>query len=130
MEKLTENVYVEVSYPGCNTSFVVTEEGVVVIDTPMVPGDARQWIAEAEKHGPIIYVINNEPHPDHIAGDYLFLFDSGKGLGRCIILKAGRTFEKVGENPLEPLTWNNPVFEGKRMYVRTHRGLFCIEKPE
>jgi len=65
-----------------------------------------------------------------LAGNYLFLFDSGKGGGRCIILKKGRTFEKVGENQLEPLTWNNPVFEGKRMYVRTHRSLFCMEKPQ
>ena len=72
MERITENVYVETLYPGCNTSFVVTTDGVVVIDTPMVPEQAKQWVAEAEKHGPVVYVINNEPHPDHIAGDCWF----------------------------------------------------------
>jgi cyclase len=72
MEKVTENVYVETGFAGCNTSFVVTDEGVVVIDTPTIPADARQWAAEAAKHGPIRYVINGEPHPDHVYGNCYF----------------------------------------------------------
>jgi cyclase len=72
MEKVTGNVYVESQISVCNSSFVVTGEGVVVIDTPMVPANAKKWAAEAAKHGPIRYVINTEPHPDHIAGDCYF----------------------------------------------------------
>jgi glyoxylase-like metal-dependent hydrolase (beta-lactamase superfamily II) len=72
MEKVTENVYVESQISVCNSSIVVTSEGVVVIDTPMVPENARKWAAEAARHGPIKYVINTEPHPDHIAGNCYF----------------------------------------------------------
>ncbi len=72
MEKISENVYVETGFQGCNTSFVVTAEGVVVIDTPMVPAEAKQWAAEAAKHGPVRYVINGEPHPDHVYGNCYF----------------------------------------------------------
>jgi cyclase len=72
MQKVTNNVYVGNKFRGCNSSFVVTSEGVVVIDTPMVPSEARQWREEARRHGEIKYVINNEPHNDHVAGDCWF----------------------------------------------------------
>lgn len=56
-------------FRSCNTSFVVTTGGVVVIDTPMVPAEAKQYKEEILKHGEIKYVINGEPHGDHIAGN-------------------------------------------------------------
>jgi cyclase len=72
MQKVTDNIYVETGFRGCNTSFVVTTEGVVVIDTPMVPQEAQKWRQEAAKFGPILYVINTEPHTDHASGNYWF----------------------------------------------------------
>ena len=69
MQKITDNVYVETGNRGCNTGFVVTCEGVVAIDTPMVPEVAKKWAAEMAKYGPVRYVINGEAHPDHIAGN-------------------------------------------------------------
>ena len=42
MQKVTDNVYVESEISVCNTSVVVTKEGVVVIDTPMVPANAKK----------------------------------------------------------------------------------------
>ncbi len=69
MQKLTDNVYVGTNFRGCNCSFVVTGEGVVMIDTPMVPSEAKKWREEAEKLGEIRYVIDNEPHNDHVAGN-------------------------------------------------------------
>jgi cyclase len=69
MEKLTANVYAETGARGCNTSFVVTSEGVVAIDTPITLAIARKWLAEIAKHGALRYVINGEAHPDHIAGN-------------------------------------------------------------
>jgi cyclase len=72
MEKVTDNVYVETEFQGCNTSFVVTNDGVVVIDTPMVPAEARKWAGEAARHGKIRYVINSEPHTDHMSGNCYF----------------------------------------------------------
>jgi cyclase len=69
MEKVTDNVYTLLNMRGCNTSFVVTAAGTVVIDTPMVPADAKKWREEVQQYGEIRYVINNEPHNDHVAGN-------------------------------------------------------------
>lgn len=72
MQKITDNIYVETDFPGCNISFVVTKEGVVMIDTPMAPTDAIKWRDEIAKHGTVRYLINTEPHVDHFAGSYFF----------------------------------------------------------
>ena len=69
MQKVTDNIYVENEKSVCNTSVVVTKDGVVIIDTPMVPANAKQLAADIAKFGPVRYVINSEPHGDHIAGN-------------------------------------------------------------
>jgi cyclase len=84
MEKVTANIYIENQTSVCNSGMVVTKEGVVIIDTPMVPEAAKKWAAEAAKHGPVKYVINTEPHPDHVAGDCYFggslvMHEGGRG---------------------------------------------------
>jgi len=72
MQKITDNVYVESKLSRCNTSAVVTKDGVVVIDTPMIPANAKKIAAEIKKLGPVRYVINTEPHGDHTSGDCYF----------------------------------------------------------
>ncbi|HEY4686566.1 MAG TPA: MBL fold metallo-hydrolase [Dehalococcoidia bacterium] len=72
MQEIARNVYVETGLRGCNAGFVVTSEGVVLIDTPMMPDEALRWRDEIGKHGPIRYVINTEPHIDHFAGGHFF----------------------------------------------------------
>ncbi len=72
MQKITDNVYVETDFSGCNVSFVVTNEGVVMIDTPMVPADAVRWRNDIAKYGTLRYIINTEPHIDHFAGNCFF----------------------------------------------------------
>jgi len=77
MERITSNVFVETEFskrvsPGCNFSFVVTSEGVVMIDTPMLPTYAVKWRNEIAKRGEVRYIINTEYHVDHISGNYFF----------------------------------------------------------
>ncbi|MFH1381489.1 MAG: MBL fold metallo-hydrolase [Chloroflexota bacterium] len=72
MEKVTKNVYAETGFRGCNPGFVVTTEGVVMIDTPQMPADAVKWREEIAKYGPVVYVINSEPHGDHFSGNCFF----------------------------------------------------------
>jgi cyclase len=72
MEQVTANVYSNTRIRGCNPSYVVTSDGVVVIDTPQLPTKAVAMRQEAEAHGPIRYVINTEHHVDHIFGNYYF----------------------------------------------------------
>jgi cyclase len=69
MQKITENVYAGMNFRGCNSSFVVTTDGVVMIDTPMVPAEAKKWREEVQQYGELRYVINGEPHNDHVAGN-------------------------------------------------------------
>jgi cyclase len=72
MQRVTPRVYTDTTQRGCNPSFVVTSDGVVVIDTPQLPTKAVAMRREAESHGPIRYVINTEHHVDHIFGNYYF----------------------------------------------------------
>ncbi len=83
MEQVTPNVFTTTKLRGCNPSFVVTSDGVVVIDTPQLPTRAVAMRAEAESHGPIRYLINTENHVDHIFGNHWF-----RGAGEVVNHKA------------------------------------------
>lgn len=72
MEQVTANVYTNTRIRGCNPSYVATDDGVVIIDTPQLPTRAVAMREEAESHGPIRYLINTEHHVDHIFGNYYF----------------------------------------------------------
>ncbi len=72
IKKVTKGVFAETDMRGCNPGFVVTSDGVVVVDTPQLPASAVKMRKEAEKHGPIQYLINTEHHVDHIFGNYFF----------------------------------------------------------
>ena len=79
MDQVTRNVRTETKYRGCNPSYVVTADGVVVVDTPQLPSRAVAMRHEAESHGSIRYLINTEHHVDHIFGNYYF-----KGAGTVV----------------------------------------------
>jgi cyclase len=72
MQTITNNIFVETGFRGCNVGFVVTEDGVVMIDTPQLPVDAIKWRDEIAKHGEVRYLINTEPHGDHFSGNHFF----------------------------------------------------------
>jgi cyclase len=72
MEQVTKNIFAETRIRGCNPGYVITSEGVVVIDTPQLPTHAVKMRKEAESHGPIRYLINTEHHVDHIFGNFYF----------------------------------------------------------
>ena len=72
MQQLTKNVFAEVGVRGCNFGYVTTSDGVVMIDSPQKPTDAMKLKAEIERHGPLRYIINTEPHGDHWTGNSFF----------------------------------------------------------
>jgi cyclase len=72
MRKVSDNVFVETYTRGCNPGFVTTSEGVVLIDTPQNPLDAVRWREEVMRHGEPLYLINTEPHLDHVLGNFYF----------------------------------------------------------
>ncbi|MDY6834844.1 MAG: MBL fold metallo-hydrolase [Chloroflexota bacterium] len=72
MKQVGANIYVETDWQGCNPGFVTTSEGVVMIDCPHKPSDAKKWKATVSSKGVVRYLINTEPHIDHITCNYLF----------------------------------------------------------
>jgi cyclase len=71
MQQLTQDVYAETSVRGANVGFVVTGEGVVLIDSPMVPSEARWWREQiaAITDQEIVYLINTDHHRGHVLGN-------------------------------------------------------------
>ena len=78
MWSVTPNIFVEDQfsvYPefrGGNPGFVITPEGIVLLDTPMLPTDAVSWRDEIAKRGEICFIINTHHHLDHTGGNYFF----------------------------------------------------------
>ena len=66
MEQVTGNVYTDTTLRGCNPSYVVTDDGVVVVDTPQLPTRAVAMRQEASSHGPVRYLVNTEHHVDPV----------------------------------------------------------------
>ena len=73
MEQITKNVYVENGFRGSNPGFVVTAEGIVMIDTPVELENAKKWSEEIGRRGKLRFLINTEHHFDHWL--YNFYFD-------------------------------------------------------
>lgn len=57
-----------------NTAFIVTEEGVVVLDTGPSKryGEALRQVIRSVTDKPIIHVFNSHHHPDHFLGNQAF----------------------------------------------------------
>jgi cyclase len=75
MHRLDSDVYVETGYIGGNVGCVRTNEGLILIDTPMRPRDAQAWrvrVTQLTKQE-VRYVINTDCRPQHMLSNYLFL---------------------------------------------------------
>src|SRR6202045_2649402 len=72
MRRVGPHSFTEVYFAGCNPSFVETSDGYVMIDSPQQPIDAVRWREQLEEKAPIRYLINTEPHGDHISGNAYF----------------------------------------------------------
>ena len=72
MRRISEHVFAEIYFWGCNPGFVTTRDGVFMIDTPQQPIDAVRWRERLVEHGAIRHLVNTEPHQDHIRGNAYF----------------------------------------------------------
>jgi len=57
-----------------NTTFIITKDGVIVVDTRTTPKEAKKVLAEIRKHTqlPLLYTINTHYHGDHTFGNQVF----------------------------------------------------------
>jgi cyclase len=75
ISKLVEGIYV---YKGkglnSNCGIVLTNDGVVLIDSGHNPTDSRAILDSVKKLTPlpIRFLIDSEPHPDHTTGHFVF----------------------------------------------------------
>jgi cyclase len=72
MKKITDRVYADTESRGSNPGFVVTSEGVVLIDTPVDIDSAKRWKKEMERFGKLRFLINTEHHLDHWLSNSIF----------------------------------------------------------
>ena len=74
MQEIGPGVYVETKFQGGNVGLLVMEEGAVLIDTPMMPWEAREWARAVKEvaREDIRFVINTDHHPEHSLGNQFF----------------------------------------------------------
>jgi cyclase len=71
MQKLAKDVYIESGFAGVTVGAIVTPEGLICIDTPTHPADARRWrlkLAQLSQK-PVKYIINLDHHRDRVLGN-------------------------------------------------------------
>jgi cyclase len=74
IREIAPDIFVETEFHGANVAFIVTGQGVILIDTPMLPDDARAWLEQIQEHTDqsIIYIINTDHHRAHVIGNQFF----------------------------------------------------------
>jgi glyoxylase-like metal-dependent hydrolase (beta-lactamase superfamily II) len=71
MHKLAKDIYAETSFAGVTVGAVITSEGIICIDAPTHPSDARRWrlrLAQVSSQ-PIQFIINLDHHRDRVLGN-------------------------------------------------------------
>jgi outer membrane protein assembly factor BamB len=69
-----------------------------------------------------------------LGGKHIYLWDNQ---GTCVVIEPGRTFKQLARNRIDQVHYyygparnecmiSNPVFSGKRMYVRAENHLYCM----
>jgi len=74
-EQIAPGVWVERGFRGANVGAVITSEGTVLIDTPMIPEQALAWksfLEEASGGKPFLFIINTDHHRGHVLGNQRF----------------------------------------------------------
>lgn len=75
-EELAPGVLINSHYRGCTPGIVYTEDGIILIDTPLIPRQALDWrsqIEEAYPGVPFLYLINTDHHRGHALGNQYFM---------------------------------------------------------
>ena len=75
-EELAPGVFINSFYRGCTPGFVYTEEGIILIDAPLIPEQALDWRAQIEDEYPgelFLYLINTDHHRGHALGNQYYM---------------------------------------------------------
>jgi cyclase len=75
-EELMPGVFINTHYRGCTPGFIYTEEGIVLVDAPLIPTQALDWRSQIEDEfpgAPFLYLINTDHHRGHALGNQYFM---------------------------------------------------------
>ena len=75
IKQIKDGIYVYVGKEfNSNCGIILTQEGVVLIDSGHNPTDSRAILAAVKKLTPlpVRFLIDTEPHPDHTTGHFVF----------------------------------------------------------
>lgn len=73
MEEIAPGIFVELGFSGANVGCVLTDEGAIVIDTPMIPDEGKVWARYvADLTDRVLFVFNTDHHRAHILGNQFF----------------------------------------------------------
>jgi cyclase len=75
MNEIAEGVYVAQGFAGGNCGLILTGRGPVLVDTPMLPSQGRQWQAEMQAMGLAqpYAIVNTDYHLEHYMGNAAFV---------------------------------------------------------
>ncbi len=68
MEKIAENVYIEKEYDGVNVGAIRTTQGIIAVDVPSYPQQARDWARRLRSltPRPLLFIILTDYNGDRI----------------------------------------------------------------
>ena len=75
-EEIANGIYINTHYRGCTPGFIVTNEGIILVDTPLIPEQAIDWRDQIEDEFPdlpFLYVVNTDHHRGHALGNQYFM---------------------------------------------------------
>jgi len=99
IRKIKDGIYVYVGTNfNSNCGIVITQEGVVLIDSGHNPTDSRAIFDAVKKLSPlpIRFLLDTEPHPDHTTGHFVFSPPA------TVIAHEGATASMVGREKETP----------------------------
>ncbi|MCP4360972.1 MAG: MBL fold metallo-hydrolase [Chloroflexi bacterium] len=68
MERIAENVYIEKKYDGVNVGAILTTQGIIAVDVPSYPRQARDWAMRLRSLSPrpLLFTILTDYNGDRI----------------------------------------------------------------
>ena len=68
MRRVASQVWFEDKYPSGEIGVIASQDEVLLIGTPLLVDDVKQWLTEVEGSGAVRYVALLDSHPDRVLG--------------------------------------------------------------